>query len=181
MNDAASQPSGSADSASRAHRRGFNFWRWFWLGTIPVSLVWLWFDFYVPSNHVAWAKDLASAQQHAAQSGKPMVLFFTAKWCVPCRIMKRTVWADGEVEATVNARFIPVMIDLDAPDAAETVGRYAVGGTPTTIITDPQGTLLERAEGGMGKAAFLGWLGKMKPEGGRIPIPLGATNSTASH
>jgi thioredoxin 1 len=172
MNDAQSQSPPSTGPASQPRRRKFNFWRWFWLGTIPVSLVWVYHDFYVPSNHVAWAKDYASAQQQAAQSGKPIILFFTGKWCVPCRIMKRNVWADKDVEAAVKAGFTPVTIEVDDPHAAETVNRYHVGATPTTVITDPQGNILERAEGGMGKTDFLGWLGKMKPDGSKVQIPL---------
>jgi protein disulfide-isomerase len=172
MNDITSQSPSSTDPASQPHRGKFNFWRWFWLATIPVSLVWVWFDFYVPSNHITWARDFASAQQQAAQSGKPIIMFFTGKWCVPCRIMKRNVWADEDVEATVKAGFTPVMIELDNPNAAETVSRYHVGATPTTIITDPQGNILERAEGGMSKTVFLGWLGKMKPTASKVPMPL---------
>ena len=160
------------DDASQPHRGKFNFWRWFWLGTIPVSLVWVWFDFYVPANHVTWVKDFTAAQQQAAQSGKPIIIFFTGKWCVPCRIMKRTVWADEQVEVEVIAGFTPVMIEVDDPNAAETVSRYHVGTTPTTIITDSQGNILERAEAGMGKTVFLGWLGKIKPDGSKVPMPL---------
>ncbi|NQV33235.1 MAG: thioredoxin family protein, partial [Phycisphaeraceae bacterium] len=102
-------------------------------------------------------------QQQAAQSGKPIILFFTAKWCVPCRIMKRNIWADEQVAASVNAEFIPVTIDVDDPDAAAALSRYRVGVTPTTIITDPQGKVLERAEGGMGKTDFLELLGRLNP------------------
>lgn len=172
MNETASQSSSSAEPAAKPRGGKFNFWRWFWIGTIPVSIFWVYYDFYVPSNHFSWAKDYASAQQQAAQSGKPMILFFTGKWCVPCRIMKRSVWADEQVETVVKAGFTPVMIDLDDHNAAETVSRYHVGATPTTIITDPQGNVLERAEGGMGKTDFLQWLGKLKPDGSMVPIPL---------
>lgn len=163
MNDARSHTPPSTDPALQPHRGRFNFWRWFWLGTLVVSLGWAWYDFYVPSNNVTWAKDYDSAQQHAARSGKPIILFFTGKWCVPCRIMKRTVWADKQVEATVKAGFTPVMIDVDDPNAAETLSRYRVVATPTTIIADPQERVLERVEGGMGKTAFLELLGKLSP------------------
>ncbi len=77
--------------------------------------------------------------------------------------MKRTVWADKQVEATVKAGFTPVMIDVDDPNAAETLSRYRVVATPTTIIADPQERVLERVEGGMGKTAFLELLGKLSP------------------
>ena len=164
MNDTQSQPTASANPAAKPARGKFNFWRWFWLSTIPVSIVWVWFDFYVPANHVNWAKDYAAAQQQAVRSGKPMILFFTGAWCVPCRIMKRTVWADGEVESVVKAGFTPVMIDLDDPNAVETVSRYHVVATPTTIITDPQGNVLKWNRGGMNKAEFLDLLATSIPK-----------------
>jgi len=163
MNDAQFQSTPSTDPTLRPHRAKFNFWRWFWLATIPVSLVWVWYDFYAPANHVTWAKDYGSAQQQAAQSGKPIIVFFTGKWCVPCRIMKRNVWADKQVEATVKAGFTSVMIDVDDPKAAETVSRYHVVATPTTIFIDPNGNVLERVERGMGKMEFLELLGRLKP------------------
>jgi protein disulfide-isomerase len=171
MNDTPSQSTSAPDPASPPRRGKFNFWRSFWLGSIPVSLVWVYYDFYVPSNHVTWAEDYASAQQQAVQSGKPIILFFTGTWCVPCRIMKRTVWADPQVEATVKAGFIPVMIDLDDPNAAETVSRYHVRSTPTTILIDPKGNIRERVEVGMGKNDFLKLLGKLDPDGIKVPIP----------
>ena len=77
--------------------------------------------------------------------------------------MKRSVWADKQVEATVKAGFTPVMIDLDDPNAAETVSRYRVVATPTTMIIDPKGNVLKRVEVGMGKMEFLKWLGKLNP------------------
>lgn len=86
--------------------------------------------------------------------------------------MKRNVWADEQVEAVVKAGFTPVMIDLDDPNAAATVSGYRVVATPTTIITDSQGKVLKRVEGGMGKPEFLDLLGKLNPDGSKVPIPL---------
>ena len=161
MNDAQSQ-SPSTDPESRPERGKFNWWRWFWIATLVVSLPYAWYCFYVPGNDVAWADNYVSAQQQATQSGKPIILFVTGKWCVPCRIMKRNVWADEQVAASVNARFIPVTIDVDDPAAAAALSRYRVDSTPTTIITDPQGKVLQQVAGGMGKTDFLELLGKLK-------------------
>jgi thiol:disulfide interchange protein len=154
MNDAPSPP--PADPATQPRRKKSPWW-WqaFWLSFLIISLAYAWYCFYVPANDVAWADDFAAAQQQAAQSGQPMILFFTGKWCVPCRIMKRTVWADDQVEATVNAGFIPVLIDVGDPAAAAALGHYNIGATPTTIITDPQGNILKQVQGGIGKSEFL--------------------------
>ena len=80
----------SSESSSKAAKgQSHPLWCWFWLTFLVASLYYAWYSFYVPSNDVAWADDIASARQLATQSGKNMLLFFTAEWCVPCRVMKR--------------------------------------------------------------------------------------------
>ncbi|MEZ6189935.1 MAG: thioredoxin family protein [Phycisphaerales bacterium] len=121
-----------------------------------VSLAYAWYSFYVPSNNIAWAGDYASAREQAVESGKPMVLFFTATWCVPCRIMKRTVWADEQVTAEVNAAVVPVMIDVGDPALAEAVvvtasHRHRSRSSPTRRAP----RCLSCRDGGMNKAEFL--------------------------
>ena len=125
MNEAQSQAPSSDDNESRPNRKPlFHFWRCFWLTFLVVSLAYAWYSFYVPTNDIAWADNYASAQQQAADSGKPIILYFTGTWCVPCRKMKRQVWADERVMALVNAQFIPVAIDVDNPDHAAVMARY---------------------------------------------------------
>ncbi|MEM7517587.1 MAG: thioredoxin family protein [Planctomycetota bacterium] len=130
----------------------------FWLTFLVVSLGYAWYSFYVPSNDVDWADSLASAQSRAVASDKPMILFITGEWCVPCRIMKREVWADEQVAQRVNTDFVPVAIYVDGPDAAATADRYGALGTPSTIVTDPEGNVLKSEWGGLSKTEFLGLL-----------------------
>ncbi len=149
----------SQNSSDRATKTGEGkphpFWRWFWLTFLVLSLGYAWYSFYVPSNDVTWADDITSARQLASESGKPMLLFFTADWCVPCRIMKREVFANLEVMTAINAQFVPVMIYAGEPGADEAFSQYNVGGTPITIFTDSQGNVLDFAVGGIGKAEFM--------------------------
>lgn len=138
---------------------GLWLWRWFWRVTLVVSLAYAWYCFYVPNNEIAWADDYSSAQAMAAESDQPMVMFFTGKWCVPCRIMKRTVWADEEVESIVNAGFTPLLIDVSEPgESTDTAVRYEVGVTPTTIVADSEGNVLEYVQGAMDKSEFIALL-----------------------
>jgi len=126
------------------------FWRWFWLTFLAGSLAYAWYSFYVPSNDIAWANNITSTQTLTNNSNKNALLFFTAKWCVPCRIMKREVFADNEVMKVVNSEVIPVMIDIDNQNTKALVKRYKIDATPTIVIVDSQGNVLDYAVGKIG-------------------------------
>jgi protein disulfide-isomerase len=53
-----------------------------------------------------------------------------------------------------------VTIDVDDPDHAAVLVRYNIGGTPITIVTDPNGNALQWRVGGIGKSEFLELLGQ---------------------
>jgi thioredoxin 1 len=137
------------------------FWRCFWLTFLVLSLGYAWYSFYVPSNDVTWSDDIVAARQLAAASGKPMLLFFTADWCVPCRIMKREVFADSSVTKAINESVVPVMVYAGDPGGDQAFRQYNVGTTPITIFTDSEGSVLDYAVGGIGKAEFMAMLGNL--------------------
>ena len=62
MNDSQSPVPSPTESALRSDRGAFNYWRWFWLSFLVVSLAYAWYCFYVPSNTIAWADNYTSAQ-----------------------------------------------------------------------------------------------------------------------
>lgn len=163
MNNATSQTPPSSVESPPGRKRAFHFWRCFWLTFLVISLGYAWYSFYVPSNDIAWADNYALARQKAAESGKPVILYFTGTWCSPCRIMKRQVWADEEVMALVNAQFVPVAIDVDDPENAELMTHYKVGGPPVTIVSDPQGNVVDWRAGRISKSEFLALLDSSSP------------------
>ncbi|MEL4307609.1 thioredoxin family protein [Joostella sp. CR20] len=142
-------------SKKMTHKKSHPFWKWFWLTFLVLSLAYAWYSFYAPSNEVKWAENITSTRQLANNSNKNTLLFFTGKWCVPCRIMKREVFADTEVEKIINSQVIPVLIDIDNPSTMELVKHFKIGVTPTTIIVNSEGEVLEYAVGKINKKEFL--------------------------
>ncbi len=147
-----------------AKKKSHPFWRWFWLTFLVVSLAYAWYSFYAPSNDIAWVNDITSTQDFTNNSSQNMLLFFTGKWCSPCQIMKREVFADKEVQSVINSQYTPVMIDIDSPNTKELVKFYKVGVTPTTIILDPQGNVFDYVVGKIGKKKFLEMLSDLDPK-----------------
>ncbi len=79
--------------------------------------------------------------------------------------MKRTVWADQHVTATVNSSFVPVMVDVDDPSTAELRERFKIVAPPNITIVDSQQSILHQNQGGMGKEEFLELLATVTPAG----------------
>lgn len=151
-------------SQKLAENKSNPFWRWFWLTFLVASLAYAWYSFYVPSNDIEWVNSITSTEELTNNSSKNTLLFFTGKWCVPCRIMKREVFADKEVERLINSKLTPVMIDIDNPNTNELVKYFKIGATPTTIILDSQGKVLNYAVGKIGKKKFLEMLSNIEPK-----------------
>lgn len=140
------------------------FWQWFWLTFLVVSLAYAWYSFYAPSNNIKWVNDITSVQKLTNNSNKNTILFFTGKWCSPCRIMKREVFSDKEVERIINLQFTPVLIDIDNTNTKDIVKYYKVRVTPTTIIIDSKGKVLDYVVGKIEKKKFLEMLSDFEPK-----------------
>ena len=131
------------------------FWSIFWLTFLVVSLWYAWYSFYAPDNDIVWKNNLESAQNLASNNDKNVMIFFTAEWCSPCRIMKRQVFADNDVMKAINAKVVSVEIDIDDPMNEEIVKRYNIRATPVTIFTDPKGKVIDYGVGKIEKVKFL--------------------------
>ena len=139
------------------------FWRWFWLTFLVVSLAYAWYSFYVPSSPMIWAKNITSVEKLTNDSSNNKLLFFTGKWCSPCRIMRREVFTDKEVTKAITLKVTPVMINIDDPNTKGLINHYMVNTTPTTIITDAEGKVIDKVVGKIEKKKFLEMLSNLEP------------------
>jgi uncharacterized protein len=89
---------------------------------------------------VRWLPWNARAFERARAEDKPVLLSIAAFWSGSCHEMDRTTYADPDIIASIQDRFIPIRVDADRrPDIAE---RYSLGGWPTTAFLTADGEVI---------------------------------------
>ncbi len=69
------------------------------------------------------------ALNESVETGKPILIHFTADWCGWCKRMKRDTYSHPEVARLMNESFVPTMVDADANPQLK--AEYGVEGLPT--------------------------------------------------
>jgi thiol:disulfide interchange protein DsbD len=97
--------------------------------------------------------------QAARAEGRPVVLDFSADWCVPCREMEHTTFADPEVVRQAKG-FVRMRANLTAENAQTKAitSEFKIEGVPTTVFIDSAGKIRLRRVGYIGPSEFLDYL-----------------------
>jgi thiol:disulfide interchange protein DsbD len=116
---------------------------------------------------ITWEKASLTAIERAKTAGKPVILDFTADWCLPCKELERYTFPDKDV-VKMSESFAMLKADVTTgggPQMEALKARFKVAGVPTIVFIGKDGE--EKAElrvvGFVEAPAFLG---KMKGAGG---------------
>ena len=102
-----------------------------------------------------WSTDYPGTLSAAASKQRPALVFFTASWCGPCKLMSRVTLADARVQQGI-AGIEHVAVDIDAhPDLAS---KYGVNAVPTFVMLSAGEDEVERTTGYEATGDFMQWL-----------------------
>lgn len=97
---------------------------------------------------IEWHEWGEEAFRAAQRLDRPMLLDVGAVWCHWCHVIDRESYENPEIAALINARFVPIKVDVDArPDIdrryQEIVGALTgQGGWPLTVFLTPTGDVI---------------------------------------
>jgi thiol:disulfide interchange protein DsbD len=139
--------------------RGPNFiWAKRGVGLAAVAIG-AWLLVTTPSQAVAFRSADDQSLQAALATGRPVLLEFSADWCVPCHELERATFSDRGVIAA-SRDFHTFKVDLtryDSPESERWRRVYAVRGVPTVIFLGADGAEIKslRVEGFLAPEPFL--------------------------
>lgn len=94
-----------------------------------------------PRGEFHWVHSEQEGIQAAKTEQKPVLLDFTATWCVACQELAKHTFTDPRVRAEAD-RFVTIKVDAtndDDPKVEAILKRYKVAGLPTVVLLDKQG------------------------------------------
>ena len=129
-------------------------------------------------QQVRWEPTLESAQRLAEQTNRLVIVQFWAPWCTVCTRMEAEVLSRPEVVAALHENYVPVKINADHFPA--TARQYGITALPTTIITAPDGQLLDKVRGRLGTAQYLERINRVAAEAAKRREAQAALTASAS-
>lgn len=120
--------------------------------TLLLVLVAACFSLAVPAKRdtvVHWLS-YTEGLDKASKESKLLFVSVYADWCIPCRIMEKTVYSDPKIVATLNARFIPVKLNAESQDKIKCDGQvktvercyfdvWNLTAVPSIVLVAPKG------------------------------------------
>ncbi len=99
--------------------------------------------------------DLNNVKQIAGSEGKLYLVDFVAKWCMPCKWMDETTFADPQVADYLRENYISTKVDIDNFDGFNYKNEYNITVLPSILIFNSKGEMVGRYEESMPPSKML--------------------------
>ncbi len=104
----------------------------------------------VSANRLEWHTLAPADAGRLMVLGRPVLLEFTADWCINCKVLEKTVYDSAGVVHTVNANhMVTLRVDLthSQPLLERLLVSYGGVGLPFAVVLDANGGVVQRFSG----------------------------------
>jgi thioredoxin-like negative regulator of GroEL len=101
-----------------------------------------------------WSTNCAAVLSSAETAQRPALVYFTASWCGPCKLMTRLVLTDPAIVQSLS-NVDHVAVDID--EHSDLASKYGVQAVPTFILLSG-GQEVDRSTGFQSVDVFFRWL-----------------------
>jgi YHS domain-containing protein/thioredoxin-related protein len=99
----------------------------------------------VGAAEIPWSTDIEASLHRAAANGQPVLLEFTADWCVFCKKMEKNTFPNPQVAQRISSNFVAVRVDAD--QNKDLVKDLGIKGLPAILIVSPDLKVIKRISG----------------------------------
>ena len=113
-------------------------------------------------EEIAW--QVYSDQRVEQAAGRPILVEFTADWCINCKAMERTTFKDKKLLETIDSLgVIPLQVDLTQVDDTrrEIFARFGGRAIPYIVLLNGRGQIVQRFTGIVGADTLVDTLKSM--------------------
>jgi thioredoxin:protein disulfide reductase len=113
-----------------------------WVFGIVVILLGLFYANNIRDIGMTWEEYSDLDLSEAKENGMPVLLDFSADWCIPCLELDRNTWTDPKViEATKDITRLKVdLTSFDSPESETLRKKFNISGVPTVVFIRTDGT-----------------------------------------
>ncbi len=99
----------------------------------------------VGAAEIPWSTNLEDSLHRAAANGQPVLMEFTADWCVFCKKMEKNTFPNPQVTQRISSNFVAVRVDAD--QNKDLVKDLGIKGLPAILIVSPDMKVIKRISG----------------------------------
>lgn len=112
----------------------------------------------ISAEEISWSTDIEQSLQDASESGKPVLMQFTASWCVYCKRMEKNTFTNEDVAERIGEDFVAVKVD--AEQHKDLVRELEIKGLPAILVVSPDLQVIHRISGFQTAEALMAELDK---------------------